>query len=152
MTSSETGYRDVDELVIPDRLWKSESTEYQLCLVGRLLARRAVNFEGMCASLRIFILPVKGMGIKQLPVDRLLIRFNHVIDRNRTLEGCPWSFEKNVLVLSGIGENENPMQYELDFQDPDNDIPYWPLLRAPIPSKSHPRNVSRYNNDRQSAT
>ncbi|KAL0463000.1 UNVERIFIED_CONTAM: hypothetical protein Slati_0187600 [Sesamum latifolium] len=61
------------------------------------------------------ISPVKGMDIKQIPPDHFLFRFNHVLDRNRALEGCPWSFEKNVLVLSGINENENSMHIDLNW-------------------------------------
>ncbi|KAL0414030.1 UNVERIFIED_CONTAM: hypothetical protein Sradi_1604700 [Sesamum radiatum] len=111
------GDEDVDEVVIPDGLWQASTTDYHLCLVGRLLARRPVNFEGLCASLRSMNLPVKGMIIKQIPPDRFLFRFNHVLDRNRALDGCPWSFEKNVLVLSGINENENPMHVDLNWCD-----------------------------------
>ncbi|KAL0449291.1 UNVERIFIED_CONTAM: hypothetical protein Slati_1485500 [Sesamum latifolium] len=106
---------EVEEVLMPEGLWGTKSGDYQLCLVGRFLSRRAVNFEGLCASIRSTIMPVKGMEIKQIPPDRFLLRFNHVIDRNRALEGCPWSFEKNVLVLSGIGENENPMQVDLNW-------------------------------------
>ncbi|KAK4428490.1 hypothetical protein Salat_1148600 [Sesamum alatum] len=35
--------------------------------------------------------PVKGMKICQLQNERLLLYFNHIIDRNRALEGCPWT-------------------------------------------------------------
>ncbi|KAL0324588.1 UNVERIFIED_CONTAM: hypothetical protein Scaly_2425900 [Sesamum calycinum] len=41
---------------------------------------------------------------------RLLFHFNHVIDCNRVLEGSPCSFEKNILILNGVCEHENPMQ------------------------------------------
>ncbi|KAK4389786.1 hypothetical protein Sango_2315600 [Sesamum angolense] len=111
------GDGDVDELVIPNGLWRSESAAHQLCLVGRLLSGRVVNFERMCASIRSTILPIKCMDIKQLLADRILIKFNHVIDRSRALEGCPWSFEKNVLVLSSVAENKNPMQVDLNWCD-----------------------------------
>ncbi|KAL0329322.1 UNVERIFIED_CONTAM: hypothetical protein Sradi_4918900 [Sesamum radiatum] len=135
------GDGDVDELVIPNGLWRSESAAHQLCLVGRLLSGRVVNFEGMCASIHSTILSIKCMDIKQLLVDRILIRFNHVIDRSRALEGCPWSFEKNVLVLSSATENKNPMQVNLN----------WPWLKAPIPNKLQPRITSRINNHTQFA-
>ncbi|KAL0292596.1 UNVERIFIED_CONTAM: hypothetical protein Scaly_2582700 [Sesamum calycinum] len=173
------GDGDVDELVIPNGLWRSESAAHQLCLVGRLLSGRVVNFERMCASIRSTILPIKCMDIKQLLADRILIKFNHVIDRSRALEGCPWSFEKNVPVLSSVAENKNPMQvdlnwcdvhihvqdlplshinkycdkqYEESFQDLSNDTPYRPWLKAPIPNKLQPRLTSRINNHRQFAT
>ncbi|KAL0451288.1 UNVERIFIED_CONTAM: hypothetical protein Slati_1106900 [Sesamum latifolium] len=111
------GDKDVEEAVIPDGLWRAGSSNDHLCLVGRLLSKKAFNFEGMSASIRSMIMPVKGMEIKQVNIDRFLFRFNHVIDRNRALEGCPWSFEKNILVLSGIGENENPLHVDLSWCD-----------------------------------
>ncbi|KAL0431153.1 UNVERIFIED_CONTAM: hypothetical protein Sradi_0741300 [Sesamum radiatum] len=61
--------------------------------------------------------PVKGMEIKHLPEGRFLLRFNHIIDRNRAMAGCPWSFEKNILILNSIGVDENPMQVDLDWCD-----------------------------------
>ncbi|KAL0378752.1 UNVERIFIED_CONTAM: hypothetical protein Sradi_3180700 [Sesamum radiatum] len=50
-------------------------------------------------------------------MHRLLLRFNHMIDSNRALEGCPLSFGKNVLVLSGIREDENSMHVDLSWCD-----------------------------------
>ncbi|KAK4421456.1 hypothetical protein Salat_2096200 [Sesamum alatum] len=32
-------------------------------------------------------------------------------------QGYPWSFEKNIILLSGIGEKENPLQVDLDWCD-----------------------------------
>ncbi|KAL0292758.1 UNVERIFIED_CONTAM: hypothetical protein Sradi_6974500 [Sesamum radiatum] len=61
--------------------------------------------------------PVKGMEIKQLPEGHFLLRFHHIIDRNRALAGCPWSFEKNILILNGVGADENPIQVNLDWCD-----------------------------------
>ncbi|KAL0311184.1 UNVERIFIED_CONTAM: hypothetical protein Sangu_2413100 [Sesamum angustifolium] len=31
------------------------------------------------------------------------------------LEGYPWSFEKNTLILNGIGTNENPLSVDLNW-------------------------------------
>ncbi|KAL0457798.1 UNVERIFIED_CONTAM: hypothetical protein Slati_0407000 [Sesamum latifolium] len=59
--------------------------------------------------------PVKGMEMRRLEEGRFLIRFNHIIDRSRALEGCPWSFEKNTMILSGLGANENPLNVDLDW-------------------------------------
>ncbi|KAK4438185.1 hypothetical protein Salat_0152700 [Sesamum alatum] len=79
--------------------------------------RRAFNFDGLCVSIKGMIASVKGMDIKPLPAEQLLMRFNHVIDKNRALEGCPWSFEKNVMILSSIGDKENPMDVDLSWCD-----------------------------------
>ncbi|KAL0415876.1 UNVERIFIED_CONTAM: hypothetical protein Slati_3419500 [Sesamum latifolium] len=61
--------------------------------------------------------PVRGMEVKQLPEGRFLLRFNHIIDRNRAMAGCPWSFERNIMILNSIGTDENPMQVDLDWCD-----------------------------------
>ncbi|KAL0367135.1 UNVERIFIED_CONTAM: hypothetical protein Sradi_3603600 [Sesamum radiatum] len=61
--------------------------------------------------------PVKGLEMRRLEAGHFLIRFNHIIDRNRALEGCPWSFEKNTIILSGSGVNENPMIVDLEWCD-----------------------------------
>ncbi|KAL0451919.1 UNVERIFIED_CONTAM: hypothetical protein Slati_1170000 [Sesamum latifolium] len=58
---------------------------------------------------------IKGLEIKHLPADQFLLRFNHIINHNRALAGCPWSFENNILILNGIGADENPMQVDLDW-------------------------------------
>ncbi|KAL0444003.1 UNVERIFIED_CONTAM: hypothetical protein Slati_2123000 [Sesamum latifolium] len=56
------------------------------------------------------LLPIKGMEVKLLEEGRFLLRFKHIIDKQRALEGCPWSFERNVIILKPIKELENPMQ------------------------------------------
>ncbi|KAL0396908.1 UNVERIFIED_CONTAM: putative mitochondrial protein [Sesamum calycinum] len=40
-----------------------------------------------------------------------------MVDRNRVVDGCPWSFEKNLLVLSPIAANENPQEVNLDWAE-----------------------------------
>ncbi|KAL0406668.1 UNVERIFIED_CONTAM: hypothetical protein Slati_3980700 [Sesamum latifolium] len=55
------------------------------------------------------------MEFKQFLGGRILTRFFHIIDRQKTLEGCPWSFEKNILILTRIDPNENPMSVNLNW-------------------------------------
>ncbi|KAL2249445.1 UNVERIFIED_CONTAM: hypothetical protein Sindi_2418200 [Sesamum indicum] len=90
-------------LLVPDELWNAKSDGHQLILVGRLLAYRMVTFKGFSRSVKSMINPVKGLEIKQFPATRFLLRFNHIIDRNRALAKCLWSFEENILILNGIG-------------------------------------------------
>ncbi|KAL0433422.1 UNVERIFIED_CONTAM: hypothetical protein Slati_2676500 [Sesamum latifolium] len=57
------------------------------------------------------------MDVKQLDEGRILLRLKHIIEKQRAQEGCPWSFEKNILILKPIGELENPMHVALDDCD-----------------------------------
>ncbi|KAL0378892.1 UNVERIFIED_CONTAM: hypothetical protein Sradi_3194700 [Sesamum radiatum] len=98
-------------------LWEANVGSLQLCLVGKLLSSKLVCFEAMCSSLQMMFLPVKGMDIKQLEEGRFLLRFRNVLDRKRALDGCPWCFDRNLLIFNAIGELENPMQVDLECCD-----------------------------------
>ncbi|KAL0407807.1 UNVERIFIED_CONTAM: hypothetical protein Sradi_1715100 [Sesamum radiatum] len=108
---------DEEPLLIPSGLWEANAESRKLCLVGRLLSKRPYRHEALCSSLQSMFRPVKGLDIKQLEEGRILLRFNHIIDKQRALDGCPWSFEKNILILKSIGELENPMHVALDECD-----------------------------------
>ncbi|KAL0462960.1 UNVERIFIED_CONTAM: hypothetical protein Slati_0183600 [Sesamum latifolium] len=60
---------------------------------------------------------VKGVEIKQPREGRLLFKFNHVIDWNHALNGCPWSLDKHVLLLIEIRVDENLTQVDLNWCD-----------------------------------
>ncbi|KAL0444689.1 UNVERIFIED_CONTAM: hypothetical protein Slati_2191600 [Sesamum latifolium] len=106
-----------DEVLFPGGLWRAGGAVHSLCLVGRLLSNRPYRFEALCTSMKGMFLSVKGVEITQLEEGRLLFRFNHIIDKQRVLEGCPWSFEKSILILSAIGEFDSPMSVALDHCD-----------------------------------
>ncbi|KAL0402306.1 UNVERIFIED_CONTAM: hypothetical protein Slati_4260500 [Sesamum latifolium] len=117
--SKSTRLRDdeEDETVVPDGLWNSDTGSFKLCLVGRLLASRSYNFEGFGTAVKGMFNVVKGVEIKQLREGRLLFKFNHIIDMDRARNGCPWSFDKYVLIMNRIGVDDNPIHVNLNYCD-----------------------------------
>ncbi|KAL0416754.1 UNVERIFIED_CONTAM: hypothetical protein Slati_3507300 [Sesamum latifolium] len=111
--------RDDEEegMVMPDGLWNFDTESFNLYLVGRLLASRLYNFEGFCTAIKGMLNAIKGVEIKQLREGKLLFKFNHIIVRDRALKGCPWSFDKHVIVLNSIRVDENPMNVDLSYCD-----------------------------------
>ncbi|KAL0423466.1 UNVERIFIED_CONTAM: hypothetical protein Sradi_0881400 [Sesamum radiatum] len=107
-----------DGIIVPNGLWEANTISVEWCLVGRLLSNKPVRFEEVCSSLQSMLLPAKGMEIKKLEDGRFLLCFQHVIDKTHALEGFPWCFEKNLIILSTIAELENPMQVALELQPP----------------------------------
>ncbi|KAK4422753.1 hypothetical protein Salat_1857800 [Sesamum alatum] len=61
--------------------------------------------------------PVKGMDLRPLDNNKFLLRFNHVIDRNRVMDRCPWAYEKYILILAVVNEAENPSTIDLNWCD-----------------------------------
>ncbi|KAL0326209.1 UNVERIFIED_CONTAM: hypothetical protein Sradi_5190200 [Sesamum radiatum] len=86
-------------------------------LVGRLLYLRPFCADALKSTLLIAFNPVRGMDLKPLHGNHFLLKFNHIVDRNWVLEGCQWSFEKNLLVISSINLNENPQEVCLDWPE-----------------------------------
>ncbi|KAL0337596.1 UNVERIFIED_CONTAM: hypothetical protein Scaly_2034700 [Sesamum calycinum] len=106
-----------DGVVIASSLWYSDSDMFGLYLVGRLLTPRPFHADALKSTLMLAFNPVRGMDLKPLEGNRFLLKFNHMVDRNRVVDGCPWSFEKNLLVLSPIAANENPQEVNLDWAE-----------------------------------
>ncbi|KAK4391486.1 hypothetical protein Sango_1926400 [Sesamum angolense] len=98
-------------VVIPDALWSVDSEGHQLFLVSRLLTNKQPKFTALVSLIRSMLNPIKGLKMRRLPEGRFLIRFNHIIDRNRALDGCPWSFRKNTLIMGSIGEKQEPHEH-----------------------------------------
>ncbi|KAL0354063.1 UNVERIFIED_CONTAM: hypothetical protein Sangu_0987600 [Sesamum angustifolium] len=101
--------------VIAKDVWSGNLEDTGHYLVDRLLTTKTVRFESLRDLLQSVINPIKGMELKAIENNIFLFRFNHSVDKNRALEGCPWSFEKNVLILKEVGENESPLTANLDW-------------------------------------
>ncbi|KAL0409375.1 UNVERIFIED_CONTAM: hypothetical protein Sradi_1871900 [Sesamum radiatum] len=101
-------------VVIPEGVWSIDS-DHHLFLVGRLLSQKQPKFEALVSSINSMLNPVRGLEMRNLSEGRFLIQLHHILDRDRALEGCPWSFEKNTLILSSIGVNENPLDVDLKW-------------------------------------
>ncbi|KAL0293786.1 UNVERIFIED_CONTAM: hypothetical protein Scaly_2575700 [Sesamum calycinum] len=103
-------------LVLPTGVWHSESENRGFHLVGRILSHKPYNAEALQSILRTAFNPAKGMKISFIEND-LLIQFFHTIDRERVVESGPWAFDKNLILLSKVSDNENPAEVDLNWCD-----------------------------------
>ncbi|KAL0458618.1 UNVERIFIED_CONTAM: hypothetical protein Slati_0489000, partial [Sesamum latifolium] len=55
------------------------------------------------------------MTFSRINDERLGFRFNHIVDMQRTLEGRPWTFDRNLLILQPIDETDDPGGVNLDW-------------------------------------
>ncbi|KAK4424731.1 hypothetical protein Salat_1666700 [Sesamum alatum] len=95
---------------------------------SRLLLSKQPKFEALVSSAKSMLNPVKGLDMRSLTEGRFLIRFNHIIDWSRALEGCPWSFKKNMLILNSA---TFVYHHGEELVDPGEDTQYGLWLRAP---------------------
>ncbi|CAN1848930.1 hypothetical protein LINPERHAP1_LOCUS39115 [Linum perenne] len=92
--------------------------EYGLCVVGYLVTDRNYNFTAFQNTMVGLWRPGRGVSIEEIGGKLLLIRFEHEVDLRRVIEGGPWSFDQNLLVLRELKSGEQPRDvemYQADF-------------------------------------
>jgi hypothetical protein len=81
---------------------EDEQVELRWCLVGRFLCERAVHFNSMKVRMADLWKPVKGVTIKEASAGKFLFHFAHPLDMEAVLNGGPWSFDNNMLLLEQV--------------------------------------------------
>ncbi|KAL0430791.1 UNVERIFIED_CONTAM: hypothetical protein Sradi_0705100 [Sesamum radiatum] len=105
------------ECMVPLGIWHNNSDPKGFYMVDRLLGRRSFNFEALKNTLINSFNPIKGLDIRLIEEGRILLTFAHTLDRKRVVDGGPWAFEKNLLVLSEVDGDDNPARIELNWVD-----------------------------------
>ncbi|KAL0287553.1 UNVERIFIED_CONTAM: hypothetical protein Sradi_7122900 [Sesamum radiatum] len=102
-------------VIVPLGLWHGESDSPGYYLVVKLLSRWSFNFEALKNTLLNSFNPIKGLEMRLIDNGCILFNFAHTIDRKRVIEGGPWAFEKNLLVLKAIEEDDDPASIDLNW-------------------------------------
>ncbi|KAL0326615.1 UNVERIFIED_CONTAM: hypothetical protein Sangu_1739500 [Sesamum angustifolium] len=55
------------------------------------------------------------MSVWRISEERFCLKFNHSLDLLRVLEGRPWVFDKNLIILEQVGNNDRPEEVCLDW-------------------------------------
>ncbi|GAU23029.1 hypothetical protein TSUD_336770 [Trifolium subterraneum] len=79
-----------------------EQVDLRWCLVGRFLCEKAFHFNSMKVRMAELWNPVKGVTIKEAPSGKLLFHFAHPLDMEAVLNGGPWTFDNNTLILEQV--------------------------------------------------
>jgi hypothetical protein len=81
---------------------KGKQVDLRWCLVGRFLCGRAIHFNSMKVRMADLWKPVKGVTIKKTPTGKFLFHFAHPLDMEAVLNGGPWSFDNNTLIMERV--------------------------------------------------
>ncbi|KAL0430490.1 UNVERIFIED_CONTAM: hypothetical protein Sradi_0675000 [Sesamum radiatum] len=102
-------------VVMPTGVWHSDPEKIGFYSVGCILSHKPYNVEALKTILLSALNPAKGMEITFLENDRFLLKFFHVVDRDRVLASGPWAFEKNLIFLVAMSDDENPEDVDLTW-------------------------------------
>jgi 14-3-3 protein epsilon len=97
---------------------EEEVIDFRWCLVGRFLGDRPVHVNSMKVTMADIWRPVKGVKIKEATAGLFLFQFAHEMDMDAVLNGGPWSFNNQMLIIKRVQlgvQIENIPLYHVDF-------------------------------------
>ncbi|KAL0462101.1 UNVERIFIED_CONTAM: LINE-1 retrotransposable element O protein [Sesamum latifolium] len=101
--------------VLPAGIWHSDPDSSGFHVVGQVLSHKPYRVEALKTVLQSSLNPAKGMDITFIENDRFLLKFVHSLDRDRVLASGPWAFEKNLIVLAKVSEEDDPVVVDLSW-------------------------------------
>ena len=69
------------------------------CLVMKILTQRIIVLDALRKHLKMLWKPNRGLWISEIDEDLYLVEFGDGRDKKRILEMCPWSYEKQLVLL-----------------------------------------------------
>lgn len=103
-----------DELLAADPSHAAPRTnDHSLSLVGRVVIDRELSINSIRANVRRLLNPVKGVDIKGLGPNMVVMHFAHPLDRKHALGGCPWAIDRHALLLEPLDPAIKPEHHKL---------------------------------------
>lgn len=88
-----------------------------LCLVGRFITNKTINFTAMKSRMGELWKPTEGVHFRTLNNNKYLFQFFHRLDLKRVIEGGPWSFDYCPLIVKTLKDGDNPSKIPLNGMD-----------------------------------
>lgn len=85
----------------------------KLCLMGRFLTEKMINFQEMKQTLAALWSPVKGVWLKEVTSNLYSFKFHCEEDVARVKRGEPWTFNRQLLLLWHMEEGMNPATMQI---------------------------------------
>ncbi|KAK9994125.1 hypothetical protein SO802_023828 [Lithocarpus litseifolius] len=102
------------------------------CLVMKILTKRTIGLEALRKHLRMLWKPNKGLQVSEIGEEMYLTEFGDGRDKKRILEMCPWSYEKQLILLQDFEGERVPKEITIKW------TPFWVQIYS-LPLKSMTR-------------
>ncbi|GAU30882.1 hypothetical protein TSUD_15680 [Trifolium subterraneum] len=110
-----------------------EQHDLNLCLVGRFVHDRPIQFNSMKACLADVWRLVKGMTVKEATQGLYLFKFFHPLDVEEVLKGGPWNFDSFTLIIDrlkiGVALQDIPL-FHVNFWVQIHDVPLGMMIET----------------------
>lgn len=86
----------------------------QLCLLGFVVAEKTVNKEDFKSTMLGIWQPKGKIDFNEVGFNLYILEFKNSFDLERIREGCPWSFNRNLLFLIEYNRKLTPWQVSFE--------------------------------------
>ena len=93
-----------------------------LILVGKLFTNKPFNVEAMQKTIQSIWKIREKISVRTVDTNLFVFQFYNASDKARVLEGCPWWFDNQLLLLQEVRSDQQPS--EVSF----NCSPFWVRL------------------------
>ena len=85
------------------------------CAVMKILSQRSINIDALRKNLRMLWKPNKGVQISELEEDLYLVEFGDEKDKRKVMDMCPWSYEKQLVLIQEFDGKLTPKEIEVKW-------------------------------------
>ena len=89
------------------------------CVVMKIMSHKCINIDALRKNLRMLWKPNKGVQISEVEEDLFLVEFGDGKDKKKVLDMCPWSYEKQLILMQEFEGKLTPKEIEMKWS------PFW---------------------------
>ena len=89
------------------------------CVIMKILAHKSISIDALIKNMRMLWKPNKGVQIFEVDEDLFLEEFGDGKDKKKVLDMCPWSYEKQLVLLQEFDGKLTPKEIEIRW------APFW---------------------------
>ena len=101
------------------------------CVLMKILTPRSISLDTLRKNLRMLWKTNKWVNFSELEAELFLVEFGDGKDKKKILDMCPWSFEKQLVLLQEFDGELIPKEVEIKW------APFWiQIFNLPLKSRT----------------
>ena len=89
------------------------------CVLMKILAHKSISIEALRKNMRMLWKPNKSVQISEVDEELFMVEFGDGRDKKKVLDMCPWSYEKQLVLLQEFDGKFTPKEVEMRW------APFW---------------------------
>ena len=99
-----------EKIVLGSNNMKAAKEVGRSCLVMKIMSRRSIGIDALRKNLRMVWKPNKGVQISEIDGEIFMVEFGDEKDKKKVLELCPWSYDKQLILLQDFEGDQVPRE------------------------------------------